>query len=454
MAFSFGTDGLRGVANVEITVELATALGRAFVRVVGTEQPFVVGRDTRRSGPMLEAAFVAGLCAEGADVELAGVLPTPGVAALARARGAAGAIVSASHNPFGDNGLKLLAPGGRKIGDQLEAAVEDALFALAEDVPGPGPAGEGVGCAVECRGGLDEYVAHLVGSIGGRTLHGRGVVVDCANGAATVAAPLALRALGATVDVLHATPDGRNINDGCGSTDPSSLAAAVVESGAEIGLAFDGDADRVVAVDEHGAVVDGDQILAVAALDLLDRGLLRQRALATTVMANLGLSRALAPYGIELVTTPVGDRHVLDAMEARGLALGGEQSGHLIFADHATTGDGILTGILLADIMGRRGRSLSELASVFVRVPQVLRNVVVDDAEGVLADPRLRAGIDAATEELAERGRVVVRASGTEPMVRIMVEATDAAEAEAATKRLVELVHQVAAASSPAVIEA
>ena len=450
MTLRFGTDGVRGVANVELTPELVTALGRAAARVIGTDVPFVIGRDTRRSGPMLEAALVAGLCAEGCDVVQVGVLPTPGVAHAARERGAPAAVISASHNPFGDNGVKLFAPGGRKIPESLEYEVEQELRALAVSQPEPGPEGFGVGVSSEHRSALDDYVATLVDSLQGRQLNGLHVVVDCGNGAAFRAAPTALRALGATVDVINAAPDGVNINAGCGSTHPAPLQEAVLVARADAGLAFDGDADRVIAIDERGELVDGDEILAIAAIDLHDRTLLRGDAIVATVMSNLGLRRALEPYGIQVIETPVGDRNVLDVLEQRNLSIGGEQSGHVIYADHATTGDGTLTGIFLLDTMARRGRTLSELASVITRVPQVLRNVAVAGAEALTRDAAFWSRVRDVDDELGDDGRVLVRPSGTEPLVRVMVEATDPDAAEAAADRLVDLVEHAAARSTPA----
>jgi phosphoglucosamine mutase len=445
MTLRFGTDGVRGVANVELTPELVTALGRAAARVLGTGAPFVVGRDTRRSGPMLEAALVAGLCAEGADVSLVGVLPTPGIAHAARERGAPGAVISASHNPFADNGIKLFAAGGRKIPESLEREVEQELRALAVTQPEPGPEGYDVGVSSEHRSAFDDYVAVLVDSLQGRQLTGLHVVVDCGNGAAFRAAPAALRALGATVDVINASPDGTNINAGCGSTDTTELQETVLVARADAGLAFDGDADRVIAIDERGAQVDGDQILAVAAVDLHDRQMLRGDAIVATIMSNLGLKRALEPYGIQVIETPVGDRNVLDVLEQRNLSLGGEQSGHVIYADHATTGDGTLTGLFLLDTMARRGRSLSELASVITRMPQVLRNVAVSRADGLSRDAAFWSRVRDVDEELGDDGRVLVRPSGTEPVVRVMVEATELDAAEEAADRLVDLVEHAAA---------
>jgi phosphoglucosamine mutase len=290
----------------------------------------------------------------------------------------------------------------------------------------------------------------LVDSLQGRQLTGLHVVVDCGNGAAFRAAPTALRALGATVDVIHASPDGVNINAGCGSTYPGDLQEAVLVARADAGLAFDGDADRVVAIDEKGAIVDGDDILAVAGIDLHDRKLLRGDAIVATVMSNMGLKRALAPYGIDVVETPVGDRNVLDVLERRNLTVGGEQSGHVIFADHATTGDGTLTGIFLLDTMARRGRSLSELAAVVTRVPQVLRNVAVEGGDALSKDAAFWSRVRDVDDELGDDGRVLVRPSGTEPLVRVMVEATDLEAAEAAADRLVDLVEHAAARATPA----
>jgi phosphoglucosamine mutase len=437
----FGTDGVRGIANVDLTPELVTALGRAAVRVLGRDRPFLIGRDTRRSGPMLEAALVAGLCAEGADAARAGVLPTPGLAWLAQSRDAPAAMISASHNPYVDNGVKLFAVGGRKLPDDVEQRIEHELRALAATTP-RGPEGTAVGVELRLAGSVDDYVGHLVGLLEGRRLDSLHVVLDCGNGAAFESAPRALREAGATVDVRNARPDGKNINDGCGSTHPDGLRHSVVAAGADCGLAFDGDADRVIAVDEHGELVDGDQMLAVLAMDLRAQNRLRGDAVATTVMANLGLRHTLAQHGIELVETPVGDRHVLAALETHGLSLGGEQSGHVIFADLATTGDGTLTGLLLLDAVARSGESLSALAGVMTRMPQVLRNVHVADREQADTSDDLWDRVRAAAAELGESGRVLVRASGTEPVVRVMVEAPTATQAETVADRLVRAVER------------
>jgi phosphoglucosamine mutase len=442
MTLRFGTDGIRGVANRELTPELVTALGRAAARVLGTDQPFVVGRDTRRSGPFLEAALVAGLCSEGGDVMRVGVLPTPGIAHIAEMTDASAAVISASHNPYPDNGVKLFARGGRKIADAPEQQIEAELRRLVDAGAGPGPDGPGVGIVRDRLDAPADYVAHLCAALADRRLDGVSVVIDCGNGAAYEVAPWTLRVLGARVRVLYAEPDGTNINAGCGSTNPRELQAAVVETGAQAGLAFDGDGDRVIAVDEGGNLVDGDQMLAVIAVDLHERGDLKGDAVVATVMSNLGLRRALTQHGIELIDTPVGDRNVLVALEQHGLSLGGEQSGHIIVTDLATTGDGTLTGLLLLDVMARSGRSLSALASVVQPLPQVLRSVRVADGRGVERDGAFRAELETVQRELGPASRVLVRPSGTEPVVRVMVEAPTTKQAETAATRLAAAVER------------
>jgi phosphoglucosamine mutase len=421
----FGTDGVRGTANAELTAELALALGRATARVLPSAS-VVVGRDTRRSGTLLLAAFAAGLASEGVDVVDLGVLPTPGVAQLCQWRGTPGAVVSASHNPFDDNGIKLLGPGGTKLPVETEAAIEAELDSILSDphhAP-PRPTGAGVGHIEADPQAADLYRAHLCAALEGRTLEGLSLVVDCAHGAAAGFAPEVLRALGARVTVIGCEPTGTNINDGVGSTNPDALSAAVLAAGADAGLALDGDADRLVAVDQRGRVVDGDALLALFAVDLEAQGGLEGHAVVVTVMTNLGFRRAMADRGIAVHETPVGDRHVLHALDAAGLALGGEQSGHIVFRRRAPTGDGILTGLLLADLMLRAGRPLAELVEGLVEhVPQVLLNVRVEhpdrlaDATGVW---EAVAGVEA---ELGADGRVLLRPSGTEPLVRVMVEA-------------------------------
>ncbi|MDP8976930.1 MAG: phosphoglucosamine mutase [Actinomycetota bacterium] len=440
MTLKFGTDGVRGVANQELTPELVVALGRAAAEVLGGTT-FLLGRDTRVSGPLLQAALSAGLASEGVSVVDLGVLPTPGVAFASAMRGNPAAVISASHNPFPDNGIKLFAAGGRKLPDDVEEVLESRLTQVLGGVGGlPGssaPTGESVGRLDTDGGALDEYVTHLVGSLEGRRLDHLRVVLDCANGAAFEAAPRALVALGAEVEVMGHRPDGTNINDGCGSTFPMALQRAVVTAGADVGLALDGDADRVLAVDGQGGLVDGDQLLALCAQDLRSRGRLREDTVVVTVMTNLGFRHAMSAQGIAVQETAVGDRYVLEALERGGWSLGGEQSGHLIFRELATTGDGTLTGLMLLDLLRRHGRPLAELAAeAMTRLPQVLRNVrlAVRDPDVVA---RLRPAIEAAEAELDGEGRVLVRASGTEPLVRVMVEAPTEQQAEEAVARLV-----------------
>ncbi|HEY1651326.1 MAG TPA: phosphoglucosamine mutase [Acidimicrobiales bacterium] len=443
MPARFGTDGVRGVANEELTAELALALGRATARILPAPT-FVVGRDTRRSGPLLQAAFSAGLATEGADVVDLGVLPTPGVATVAAARTAPGAVISASHNPFGDNGIKLFSLFGTKLPVEVEAEIERELgLVLADpDRPPRRPTGHGVGrLSLDAAAGAELYARHLVGTLAGRSLSGISIVVDCANGAASALAPSVLREVGASVTALHDAPDGTNINDGCGSTDPSGLASAVVASGAHLGLALDGDADRVIAVDHLGNVVDGDALLALFALDLAERGELAGNTVAVTVMTNLGFRLAMEERGIAVRETDVGDRHVLAALDADGLVLGGEQSGHIIFRSLSTTGDGILTGLALADLMVRRGRPLAELSAGLVeRVPQRLVNVPISRPERLADCAEVWEAVVKAEAELGRSGRVLLRPSGTEPLVRVMVEARLEAQADAVAAQLAGVV--------------
>jgi phosphoglucosamine mutase len=432
----FGTDGVRGVANAELTPEIALALGRAAARVLGGDR-FAVGRDTRRSGPLLEAALCAGLASEGADVAMLGVAPTPEVAWWSATEGAPAAVVSASHNPFPDNGIKLFAAGGRKLDDDTEARVEAELLGVLARGDGPRPTGESVGRLVPADAHVG-YGAAVAASLEGRRLDGLSAVVDCAHGASSVVAPGVLAGLGMAVHVIHADPDGANINDGCGSNHPEALARQVVTRGADLGIAFDGDADRVQLVDAAGALVDGDQIIALCAIDRHERGVLAGDAVVVTVMTNLGFREAMEKRGIAVVDTAVGDRYVLEALEARGLALGGEQSGHVIFRDLATTGDGLLTAVQTLDVVARSGRTLADLAAgAMTRLPQVLRNVRVAERDPAIVE-RLAPAIAAVAARLGPHGRVLVRPSGTEPLVRVMAEAPTEAEAAAAVEELVE----------------
>ena len=434
---AFGTDGIRGAALTELTLEVAYALGRASAEVLGADE-LLVGRDTRVSGPAIAAALVAGIEDAGCRAVDLGVLPTPGVAHLCSVRSLPGAVVSASHNPFEDNGIKILSAGGTKLTDAEESELAAVLNGILAD---------GVELPLIAEGALDAhdeeaasvYVDHLVTPVGEGVLAGMRIVVDCANGAASPVAEDVLRRLGADVEVLAADPDGTNINAGVGSTHPDLLAAAVVASGADLGLALDGDADRLVAVDETGTVLGGDVLLVLFAHDLAAAGRLGG-AVVVTVMSNLGLHVALGDAGIEVVEVGVGDRNVLHALDERGLVLGGEQSGHVIFRDRATTGDGLLTGILLADLVRRTARPLSQLADeALVLYPQVLVNVAVASTDG-LDDEEIVAGEAALVERLGSTGRVLLRASGTEPLVRVMVEASEAEVARREADDLARLV--------------
>jgi phosphoglucosamine mutase len=380
---------------------------------------------------MLEGALASGLASEGADVALLGVVPTPGVAWRSVRDSAPAAVISASHNPFADNGIKFFAALGRKLADATEERLEAELERVLVDRTHRQISGR-----ISAEAGGDGYAEALVGALEGRTLEGLHVVVDCAHGAAYRLAPEVLRSLGARVDVLFDDPDGTNINEDCGSTHPQALQQAVVEEGADAGLALDGDADRVLAVDHRGELVDGDQIIAICALDLRERGRLKEDTVVVTVMANLGFRQAMEERGVRVVETAVGDRYVLEALEQGGWSLGGEQSGHVIFRDLATTGDGVLTSIQLLDIVARAGRPLAELASVMTRLPQVLRNVRVVQREGLDEAHNFWAEVRLAEAQLDGRGRVLVRPSGTEPVVRVMVEAPTAELAEGTVDRL------------------
>ena len=439
MTLRFGTDGVRGIANVDLTPELVLALGRAAARVLpGTR--FLIGRDTRRSGPMLEAALAAGLASEGVAVDRLGVVPTPAVAWLSALEGVPAAMISASHNAFTDNGIKLFAAGGLKLPDDVESELEAELDRLVHGAAATaGDVGE-----IRTRPAVDRaYGDWLAGTVA--ALVGLKVVVDCANGAASAVAPAALATLGADVDVLFADPNGSNINEGCGSTDPSTLQRRVIEVGADVGLALDGDADRVLAVDHRGRLIDGDHLIAICAHDLASRGLLRDNTVVVTVMTNLGFRLAMEERGITVVETAVGDRYVLEALADGDLSLGGEQSGHVIFRDISTTGDGILTGLKVLDVVKRSGRTLAELADQsMTQLPQVLKNVRVNGKAAPLIDA-VAHEVAAVEAELGDHGRVLLRPSGTEPLVRVMVEAPTADLADAAAARLVAAVERASA---------
>lgn len=432
----FGTDGIRGVANVDLTPILAYDLGRAVGHLLGASGGrVVIGQDTRRSGQMLVAAVSAGLASVGADAIQLGIVTTPCLAhAAASGDFAAGIMVSASHNPADDNGLKVLS-GGRKIDDEVEEELERLIF-QAESLPGRTNAG--IGRITLSSEPARQYSSWLLAQAGD-ALRGLKIGLDCANGSASVIAPDLLRELGASVTLLSADPDGVNINLDCGSNHPEALAAAVVAGGLDLGMAFDGDADRLIAVDEHGAIVDGDVVMGICALARLAAGTLRNRILVTTVMSNGGLERAMTAAGGRLVRTPVGDRHVFEAMERADASLGGEQSGHIIFRDLAATGDGILTGIQLALTLRASGAALGELAAQIPRLPQVVINSTVRHREQWEIDPEFAAAVTDADARLGARGRILVRPSGTEPKIRIMVEGEDADEINQIARELSEL---------------
>jgi len=417
------------------------ALGRAAARVLRADH-FLVGRDTRISGPLLQAALSAGLAAEGMHVVDVGVMPTPALAWASAAEKVPAAVISASHNAYPDNGIKFFGAGGRKLSDDEESRLEAELDrilsspATASPPAEPPPVGAEVG-RLETASRSEGYVAALLETLTAGSLPGSmSVVIDCAHGAASAVAPEVLRRSGVRLHVLNDRPDGVNINRGCGSTHPEGLQRAVLERGADVGLAFDGDADRVLAVDHRGDLVDGDEIIAICATDRHARGLLPGDTVVVTVMANLGFRQAMDAAGIRVVETAVGDRWVLEEMESGGCLLGGEQSGHIIFRELASTGDGILTGLQLLDVMARTGRRLAELAAVMTRSPQILRNIHVAARRPLAEVPELCAEVEAVAAGLGERGRVLVRPSGTEPLVRVMVEALELADAEAACERL------------------
>jgi phosphoglucosamine mutase len=439
----FGTDGVRGLANGQVTAELALDLSVAAAHVLGDTGAFeghrpvaVVGRDTRISGQFLEAAVVAGLASAGVDVLLLGVLPTPGVAYLTGALGAdLGVMISASHNPMPDNGIKFLARGGEKLDDALERAIEQRMREER-----PRPTGGDVGRVSPHPTAIEEYAAHLDATISQR-LDGLRLVLDCAHGAASVVGPKALRDAGAEVIVINDEPDGLNINEGCGSTHLTSVREAVLAHGADLGLALDGDADRCLAVDHEGTLVDGDQILAILSLALRESGHLVDDTVVVTVMSNLGFVQAMTAAGIAVRQTAVGDRYVLQEMSQSGFSLGGEQSGHVIMREYATTGDGILSALHLLARMAQTRQTLQELASVVTRLPQVLVNVPGVDRTRT-DDAEVAAAVAVEQDKLGDTGRILLRPSGTEPLVRVMVEAASSDEARAVADRLADVVRR------------
>jgi phosphoglucosamine mutase len=445
----FGTDGVRGLANVDLTADLALGLAQATAvvlgqgrsaearRAAGKRPVAVLARDPRVSGEFIAAAVAAGLASSGVDVLDAGVIPTPAAAFLiADIDADFGVMISASHNPAPDNGIKIFARGGRKLPDEVEARIEHYLTQ-----PNLAPTGAGVGRIRRFADAEDRYVVHLLASLPHR-LDGIHVVLDCAHGAAAGVSPEVFRDAGATLTIIGNDPDGMNINDGVGSTHLDQLAKAVIEHGADIGIAHDGDADRCLAVDADGNVINGDQIMAILAVSMKERGHLTKDTLVATVMSNLGLHVAMAEHGISIVQTKVGDRYVLEEMNEHGFALGGEQSGHVIMSEFATTGDGILTGLHLASEMARTGKTAAELASVMVVYPQILVNVKDVDRNAIHTDEILAAAVLSAEKELGDTGRVLLRPSGTEQLVRVMVEAADQPTADRLAHALADVVRE------------
>ncbi|HEY7051958.1 MAG TPA: phosphoglucosamine mutase [Mycobacterium sp.] len=438
----FGTDGVRGVANRELTTELALAIGSASARRLTTtarsgRRVAVIGRDPRASGEMLEAAVIAGVASEGVDALRVGVLPTPAVAYLTSAYDADfGVMISASHNPMPDNGIKVFGPGGHKLDDATEDEIEQLMTSTAER-----PVGAAIGRIVDAGDALDRYLRHVGKAVTAR-LDGLTVVVDCAHGAAYAAAPRAYQAAGARVIAINAAPNGLNINDGCGSTHIDAVRADVVANNADLGLAHDGDADRCLAVDANGDVVDGDAIMTILALAMRDAGELKSNTLVATVMSNMGLHLAMRAAGIEVRTTAVGDRYVLEELRAGGYALGGEQSGHIVMPALGSTGDGIVTGLRLMSRMAQTRTPLADLASAMNTLPQVLINVEVADKATVAAAPSVQAAVADAEAELGDTGRILLRPSGTEQMVRVMVEAPDENTAKQIAHRVASCVSE------------
>lgn len=423
----FGTDGVRGIANIELTPELAFDLGRAGSYVLaqhdaGVRPRIMVGKDTRLSGDMLEAALVAGICSTGADVIKLGTIPTPAVAYLTQKHQAScGIVISASHNPVQDNGIKFFGPNGYKLPDEIEDEIEDLVLNGTRDLSRP--QGDGVGRLYELDKAIDEYLDFLRSCYEEEeNLSNITIVVDCANGAAHQVGPMLWESLGAKVIAIHNHPDGININDKCGSTHTESLKKAVLDNKADIGIAYDGDADRCIAVDENGQETDGDHLMLVCGLDMKRRGKLNSAGVAATVMSNIGLDIALRQEGIAVQSCKVGDRYVLEKMKETGALLGGEQSGHIIFLEHATTGDGLLTSLKLVEVIKRTAQPLSKLTAQMTKQPQILVNIKLEDKDNILSNKLLIEAMHCAEEKLGENGKLVVRPSGTEPLVRIMAQ--------------------------------
>lgn len=419
----FGTDGIRGVANRDLTPEMAFRIGRIAAWMLGREHTnpvFLIGRDTRLSGSMLEGSLTAGITSAGGQVRLLGVVSTPAVAYLTRELNAsAGVVISASHNPIEDNGLKIFDGRGFKLPDALEEQIENYYFQESDSLPRPeGPL---LGQAIFNEEGIDKYLNHLKDSA--VSLKGLSLVADCAHGAVCRVAGVLLQSLGATVKVLHDDPDGNRVNVNCGATDTTDLQREVVNSRAALGLAFDGDADRLIAVDEKGEIVNGDAMMAICAINMANKGLLKNSTLVTTVMSNGGLDILVEKHGLKVIRTAVGDRYVLEKMIEGGFNLGGEQSGHIIFSDYATTGDGLLTALQLLKVIQEEQKPLSELASHLEQLPQVLVNQKVATKHGWAENLKICTAIDQVKQKLGHHGRILVRPSGTEPKIRVMIEA-------------------------------
>ena len=441
----FGTDGVRGIANEKLTSELAYKLGQAGATVLTNEvhkAKILIGKDTRISGDMLESAMIAGICSVGAEAMIAGVIPTPAIAHLTKDYNAdAGVMISASHNTVEYNGIKFFSQDGYKLPDEMEEKIE--ALVLSETPPFYLPTGVDIGKKVVLKNASEEYRDFLHYATDQR-FRGLKVVLDCAHGAASHIAPLVFRRLGAEVIPYYNTPDGTNINDHCGSTHPQALAAFVQELGADIGLAFDGDADRLIAVDERGVLVDGDTIMAICAIDLKARGLLKEDTIVSTVMSNLGLDIAMKEQGINVIKTKVGDRYVLEEMLKNGYVFGGEQSGHIIFSDFNNTGDGVLSGIQLLSVMRRNNKTLSRLAKCIEILPQVLVNAKVSESfkTEYQNSPDIKNEIAKLEKEFDGKGRVLIRPSGTEPLVRVMIEGKDKTKIEKRAYQLAKLIEE------------
>ena len=428
----FGTDGVRGVANIyPMTTEIAMQIGRAIAFIVKNRvkgNTIVIGKDTRLSGYMLENALAAGICSMGVNVQLVGPLPTPGIAFITTSmRADAGVVISASHNPFQDNGIKIFSADGYKLPDEMEADIEDLIFS--QKMAALRPVADEVGKASRIEDSCGRYIVYLKNTFPkDYVLDDFHIVLDCAHGATYRVAPHVFSELGAKVTTIGAEPDGKNINHECGALHPEVMAAKVKQLGADIGLALDGDGDRLIVCDEHGAIVDGDHIMAICANELMHRRKLKKKTLVATVMSNMGLEQAMTAMGGQMIRTQVGDRYVVEAMRAKGYNFGGEQSGHLVFLDHNTTGDGILAGLQLLAIMIRKNKPLSELATIMSTFPQVLQNVRMATRIAPELIPGFPEALEKAEQKLGNRGRILVRASGTEPVIRVMAEGEDEQE--------------------------